>query len=307
MRLDQAIFQEVRTAQVDRVSRSPKLARLPPTCLPPPRIEPGDGRLPVLLSVPHSGRDYPEWLSDMANGGRAALEALEDPLVDELAVSARTSGIAAVVSQAPRAAIDCNRGEDEIDPKVVRSAALSRPTARARGGLGIVPGRSATQANLWRQPIGQADLDARLDAAHRPYHRALADRLEGMRHDFGCALLLDCHSMPPPADGIAPIVIGDRFGRTAARWLTADALAIVRQAGFDVGLNDPFAGGHIIERHGNPRRNIHALQIEIDRRCYLGPDGKPGGGFERIAALIERLATGLATRMLDRQLPTAAE
>ena len=63
MRSVPAIFQEGRTVNVDRVSGSPKTARLPLTPLPPPLIQPGDGRLPVLLSVPHSGRDYPLWLS----------------------------------------------------------------------------------------------------------------------------------------------------------------------------------------------------------------------------------------------------
>ncbi|HET7707928.1 MAG TPA: N-formylglutamate amidohydrolase [Sphingomicrobium sp.] len=275
--------------------------------MPAPIVEPGHDRWPVLLSVPHAGRDYPDWLTDMARGGRKSLEALEDPLVDRLVTQSFAAGIAAVIALAPRAAIDCNRAEDEIDPAVVRTAMLSRPTARARGGLGVVPSRTAGQGQLWRQPIGLADLEARLAQAHRPYHRAIRDTLERIRHAFGCALLLDCHSMPPPADGVPPIVLGDRFGRTSARWLTADALAIVRQAGFDVALNDPFAGGHVIDRHGNPRRGIHALQIEIDRRCYLDADGRPGGGFDRIAALIQQLATGLAERMLDRQLPTAAE
>ena len=294
-------------AQVDRVPLSPKLARLVPTPLPAPLIELGNGRLPVLLSVPHAGRVYPDWLTDMARGGRKALETLEDPLVDQLAAAAIKSGIAAVVAQAPRAAIDCNRGEDEIDPAVIRTAMMGRPTARARGGLGIIPARTAGQGSLWLHPIGQFDLDSRLDAAHRPYHRAIHRELERMRHEFGCALLIDCHSMPPPADGIPPIVIGDRFGRTAGRSLTADALAIVRSAGFDVALNDPFAGGHVIERHGNPRRSIHALQVEIDRRCYLDENCKPGGGFDRVAGLIETLATELAGRLLDRHLPTAAE
>jgi N-formylglutamate amidohydrolase len=275
--------------------------------LPAPIVEPGRDIWPVVLSVPHAGRTYPYWLTDMARGGRKSLEALEDPLVDHLVAPAVATGIAAVIAQAPRAAIDCNRAPDEIDPAVVRTAMLSRPTARARGGLGIVPSRSAVQTSLWLQPIGQADLDARLTEAHQPYHRALHDTVERMRHEYGCALLLDCHSMPPPADGVAPIVIGDRFGRTAARWVTADALAIVRECGFDVALNDPFAGGHVIERHGNPRRGIHALQIEIDRRCYLDEDGMPGAGFDRIAALIQDLATGLADRLLARQLPTAAE
>jgi N-formylglutamate amidohydrolase len=289
------------------VSRSPKLARLPLTPLPAPLIEPGNDRLPVLLSVPHSGREYPEWLIEMARGGRKALETLEDPLVDQLARPAIQGGIAAVIARAPRAAIDCNRGEDEVDPAVVRTATMSRPTARARGGLGIIPGRTAAQGNLWLHPIGQSDLDCRLEAAHRPYHRAIHAELERMRHEYGCALLIDCHSMPPPADGVPPVVIGDRFGRCAARWLTADALALVRESGFDVGLNDPFAGGYVVEHHGNPRRGIHALQVEIDRRCYLGADNRPGGGFDRVAALIERLATGLAGRMLDRLLPDAAE
>ena len=307
MRLELRIFQEGRTARVDRVSRSPKLARLAVTPLPAPLIEPGNGRLPVLLSIPHAGRVYPDWLSDMARGGRKALETLEDPLVDELARPAIKAGIGAVIALAPRAAIDCNRGEDEIDPAVVRTAITSRPTARARGGLGIVPARTAAQGNLWLHPIGQSDLDARLDAAHRPYHRAIHAELERMRHEFGCALLIDCHSMPPPAGGVPPVVIGDRFGRSAARWLTADALALVRNCGLDVGLHDPVAGGPVIERHGNPRRGIHALQLEIDRRCYLDADNRPGGGFDRIATLISTLATELAERMLDRLLPAAAE
>ena len=301
------IFQERRTVGVDRVSISPKLARLPPTPLPVPIIHPGRDHWPVLLSVPHAGRDYPDWLVDLARGGRTSLQALEDPLVDRLAAPAISGGIAAVVADAPRAAIDCNRAEDDVDPAVVRTAILSRPSARARSGLGIVPGRSASAGNLWHQPIGQVDLALRIDAAHRPYHRAIHDTLERFRHMFGCALLLDCHSMPPPAEGVPPIVIGDRFGRTAARWLTADALAIIREAGFDAALNDPFAGGHIIERHGDPRRNIHALQVEVDRRCYLDEAGTPGGGFDRIAALLERLATELAHRMLHRQRPVAAE
>jgi N-formylglutamate amidohydrolase len=277
------------------------------TPLPAPIVEPGRDLWPVLLSVPHAGRDYPDWLIGMARGGRTALEALEDPYVDQLVAPAVAAGIAAVIANAPRAAIDCNRAADDIDPAVVRSAMLSRPTARARGGLGIIPGRTARQGNLWLHPVGQSDLDVRIESAHRPYHRAITDHLERIRHDFGCALLLDCHSMPPPADGVPPIVIGDRFGRTAGRWLTADALAIVRAASFDVALNDPFAGGYVIEKHGNPRRGIHALQVEIDRRCYLDESGRPGGGFDRIAGLIEKLAIGLAERLLDRQLPTAAE
>jgi len=52
--------------------------------LPSPIIHQPRWDLPVLLSVPHSGRDYPDWLVAMASAGKPALATLEDPFVDRL-------------------------------------------------------------------------------------------------------------------------------------------------------------------------------------------------------------------------------
>ncbi|MES2120692.1 MAG: N-formylglutamate amidohydrolase [Pseudomonadota bacterium] len=280
---------------------------MPP--LSPPIIHPPRGDLPVLLSVPHSGRDYPGWLVDMAAAGQPSLEALEDPLVDRLVWRAMGRGCGAVIARTPRAAVDCNRAEDELDPSVIEGARRGRVTARARGGLGIVPARTHQHGFLWRRAISPRQLDERLDQAHRPYHRAIEDQLGLLMDRFGGAILLDCHSMPPPPEGIAPIVFGDCRGRTADPWVSAAALAIARRSGFDAGLNDPFAGGHVIDRHARPARGIHALQVEIDRRCYLDEGmSAPGPGFDSVANLIDALAVELGEALLGRlQLPTAAE
>jgi N-formylglutamate amidohydrolase len=264
--------------------------------------------LPVLLSVPHSGRDYPDWLIEMAPAGRPALSALEDPLVDRLVWRALGHGAGAVIARTPRAAVDCNRAEDEVDPSVVEGARRARITARARGGLGIVPARTAQHGYLWNRSITPAQLGDRLEQGHRPYHAAIADQLALLCDRFGCALLLDCHSMPPPPAGIPQIVIGDRRGRTANAWVSEEALRITREMGFKAGLNDPFAGGHVIERHAHPFRDVHALQIEIDRRCYLDAELRaPGPGFDATAALIEALAVRLGEALLGRAIATAAE
>jgi len=264
--------------------------------------------LPVLLSVPHSGRDYPDWLVAMASGGRRALAALEDPLVDRLVWRAVQHGTAAVIARAPRAAIDCNRAEDDVDPSVIEGSRRGRISARARGGLGIVPGRTQSHGYLWRRSIGSSQLEERLDQAHRPYHRALEQQLGELAARFGGAILLDCHSMPPPARGVSPIVFGDFHGRSAAPWVSAEAMRIARAAGFVASLNDPFAGGHVVERHGAPQHGVHALQIEIDRRTYLNERlDSPGPGFDAIASLIEALAAGLGDLLLSRQFATAAE
>jgi N-formylglutamate amidohydrolase len=276
--------------------------------LPSPIIHEPRGDLPVLLSVPHSGRDYPEWLVALASAGKASLTVLEDPWVDRLVWRALQRGCGAVIARAPRAAIDCNRAEDEVDPSIVEGARRGRVSARARGGLGIVPTRTQQHGYLWRRAISPKQLDERLGQAHRPYHAAIEAQLGLLVERFGCALLLDCHSMPPPPDGGSPIVFGDCRGRTADGWISAEAMAVARRSGFEAGLNDPFAGGHVIERHAQPARGVHALQLEIDRRCYLdGKLAKPGRGFDQVAALIEALAVELGEALIGRQYATAAE
>jgi len=278
------------------------------TPLASPIVHAPRGSLPVLLSVPHSGRDYPDWLIDSAAAGKAALATLEDPLVDRLVWRALKRGCGAVIARTPRAAIDCNRAEDEIDPSVVDGPGRGRVTARARGGLGIVPARTQQHGYLWRRPITPDDLGDRLDQAHRPYHDAVAEQLSQLLDRFGCALLLDCHSMPPPPAGIPPIVFGDCRGRTAAPWVSQAAIDAARRCGFEAGLNDPFAGGHVIDRHARPGFGVHALQLEIDRRCYLDEELKePGPGFDRMTAFIDALTVELGEALLGRQFATAAE
>jgi len=278
------------------------------TRLPAPIVHSPRGDLPVILSVPHSGRDYPGWLVEMAAAGKKALTTLEDPFVDRLVWRALQHGCGAVIVQTPRAAVDCNRAEDDVDPSVVDGARGVRVSARARGGLGIVPSRTQQHGYLWRRAISPGQLQERLDQAHRPYHDAVEAQLQLLLDRFGCALLLDCHSMPPPPAGIPPIIFGDRRGLTAEPWLTSEAIRIAAHNGFQAGLNDPFAGGHVIERHARPARGVQALQVEIDRRCYLDAALRsPGDGFDQVASLLEQLAVELGQALLGRQFATAAE
>ncbi|MCF2514539.1 N-formylglutamate amidohydrolase [Sphingomonas sp. G124] len=275
---------------------------------PSPIIHASRGALPVLLSVPHSGRDYETAVLANAAQGRRALETLEDPLVDRLAWRAIAAGTGAVVQPVPRAVIDCNRDETEVDPAAIAGVSPAPVGQRARHGLGLVPSRTHRHGALWRRPIDRTELYCRIDEIHRPYHQSLADGLEALRSMHGEALLLDCHSMPVRPSGQANIVIGDRHGTTSSAWVSAEAFRIVRAAGFRAALNDPYAGGAIVARHGTPRNGIHALQLEIDRSLYLESDGRTAGpGFDRIASLIEVLATKLGDALCVRGLREAAE
>lgn len=274
---------------------------------PPPTIHPPRGSLPVMLSVPHAGREYDSDVLANAAQGRRALETLEDPLVDRLCWRAIAAGMGAVVQHVPRAVIDCNREESEVDPAAVDGISPAPVGQRARFGLGLVPSRTHRHGALWRRPIARAELKRRIEQVHRPYHSALAEALEVLVLRFGGAILIDCHSMPTRR-GQAEIVIGDRHGSSAASWVAPEAASIARGLGFKTALNDPYAGGAIIQHHGRPVEESHAIQLEIDRLLYLRPDGRtPGVGFDRIAALIEAIAVGLGNSLLDRGFREAAE
>lgn len=274
---------------------------------PPPTLHPSRGTLPVLLSVPHAGRDYDAAILANAAQGQRSLETLEDPLVDRLCWRAIGAGFGAVIQNVPRAVIDCNRGEEEVDPAAIEGVAPAPVGPRARYGLGLIPSRTHRHGTLWRRRIDRAELERRINEVHRPYHELIETELEALASRFGEALLIDCHSMPSRA-GQAEMVIGDRQGASAASWLSAETTRIGRTAGFRTALNEPYAGGAIVTRHGRPAAGIHAIQLEIDRATYLTRDARaPGVGFDRIAGFLEALATGLGEAILTRGMREAAE
>ena len=269
---------------------------------------------PIIISVPHAGRDYPWDIDEYCHFPPSRLLCLEDRYANLLVEHAWRAGYSGLVSRTPRAIIDLNRAEYDLDP-----AMLTTPTGppallsvKARGGLGLIPRRTAGLGELWRRRFTPAEVEARITGHHRPYHLALSALVQQAVNSFGSALLLDVHSMPPlPGTSGQPapqIVIGDRFGKSAAPILTEIAYATATQAGFRVAVNTPYAGGHILDRHGRRDDGIHALQIEVDRQLYLDAAlSEPGSGIDRIKALIAGLAATLSRALTNEALPIAAE
>ena len=92
--------------------------------------------------------------------------------------------------------------------------------------------------------------------------------------DLGKAILIDCHSMPANVrvaggNRRPDIIIGDRYGASAAHDLSRAAVSILSGLGYNVVRNKPYAGGFITEHYGRPGRGLHALQIEINRGLYV--------------------------------------
>ncbi|MGJ3648623.1 N-formylglutamate amidohydrolase [Sphingomonas sp. GlSt437] len=272
--------------------------------------DPNPPESPVVLSVQHAGRDYPPEMADQLRVPIAQLRPLEDRYVDALALAARRHETL-FVQRAARAWIDLNRGERERDPKLDDGADARRTSIeshRLRSGLGLVPRRIASAGDIWRHRLRSADVDARIAACHRPYHGAIAKALNAARDRFGIAILLDIHSMPPlGTEGpVARIVFGDRFGRSAAARFVSRMESIAEAAGLRHALNTPYAGGHLLDRHGQPSANIHAIQIEWCRSLYLDAAlDQPGEGLPMAARALRGMIDAVADEALNGAAPFA--
>ena len=277
------------------------------------RIGPEVPASPVVLSVPHAGRAYSAALLKASRLPGEKLETLEDRLVDRLVWRAVATGAPALIASVPRAEIDLNRDEREVDPAMVVPPPPSRSllqSPRTRGGLGLIPSRITGEGSIWLQRLSGAELWRRVAEVHRPYHAALDTMLDAARRRFGVAILLDCHSMPPrgrPGEE-AGVVFGDRHGTSAALDYVDAAVQAAEALGFKVARNAPYAGGYITTRHGRPVAGVHAIQLEVDRSLYLDDALRsPGPGFNDVAHMIAAVAAALATHALEPPHAIAAE
>jgi N-formylglutamate deformylase len=83
------------------------------------------------------------------------------------------------------------------------------------------------------------------------------------------------------------VILGDRFGTSCDPRLTDELARLLRERGFAVGRNRPYAGGFITERYGRPPQ-AHAIQVEINRALYMDEATfTPTSGFEPLRETLQ--------------------
>lgn len=280
--------------------------------------EPVTPLAPAVFSSPHSGARYPARFLEQTRLDPSMLRRSEDAFVDELFAAAPRFGAPLIKALLPRALVDLNREPYELDPRMfegrVPSFANTR-SLRVAGGLGTVPRVVGEAQEIYdrRLPIGEAI--NRIEAIYKPYHRALRRLLLRTQRLHGAAILIDCHSMPsrgtareerPRAD----IVLGDRYGASCAPLLTDTVEAVLRERGYSVVRNRPYAGGYITEHYGSPISGLHALQIEVNRALYMDEGAYcRSDDFPRVAADMEAVVAAVAATDAGQlaAFPAAAE
>ncbi|NUL37302.1 N-formylglutamate deformylase [Kosakonia sacchari] len=221
------------------------------------------GRLPLLVSMPHPGTQL---TPEIASGLTARARRLEDtdwhiPLLYQ---PIRELGASVLSANYSRYVVDLNRPADD---KPLYNTATT----------GLFPDTFFDGESLFE--AGKAPDDATktaiLHTVWQPYHQALAQELARLRDTFGYALLWDAHSIksvvPRLFDGKLPdLNFGTADGASCAPELSA-ALLVCCEAfpHYTKVLNGRFKGGYITRHYGAPQQNIHAIQLEVAQCCYM--------------------------------------
>jgi len=219
----------------------------------------GDG--PVVLGMPHTGTHVPADIRARLNDrgrGLADTDWNIHKLYDGL-----LAGATVVRATFHRYVIDANR-----DPSGGSLYPGQNTTA-------LVPLTDFDGHDIWDRPPGAADIAARRETFHGPYHAALQDEMNRLRYLHGVAVLYDCHSIrsriPFLFDGTLPdFNIGTNGGATCAPAIAQTVSEVCRAAQeHSTVIDGRFRGGWTTRTYGRPQEGWHAIQMELAQSTYM--------------------------------------
>lgn len=259
------------------------------------------GRVPVLISMPHNGQGIPEDIADKMTA-KAKEVPDTDWYKDKLYDFAVAMGAYILKPTYNRYVIDLNR-----DPK----------------GVDLYPGANSTElcpttafdlSSLYLDGYlpDEAEISRRITHYWQPYHSALKETLDDIQHQFGCAVLLEAHSIlshvPRFFDGQLPdFNFGTADGKSCDELLIKNVMALDFSPYSKI-ANGRFKGGFITREYGKPESNIHALQLELSQITYMNEpsnqynDDKASQVKPKLKMLVESLIEFATTGAKEENL-----
>ncbi|MBE9639333.1 N-formylglutamate deformylase [Salipiger mangrovisoli] len=234
------------------------------------------GDSPVVIGLPHTGTYLPDEIFDRLTPRGQELSDT-DWHIHRL-YEGLLPGATMVRATFHRYVIDANRPPD---------GASLYP---GQNTTGLVPLTDFDGAPIWTEEPDAAEIAARREVFHAPYHAALLAELERVRAKHGVAILYDCHSIrshiPFLFDGKLPdFNIGTAGGTTCDASIEAATTEVCAAAeGYTSVLNGRFTGGWTTRHYGRPEEGFHAIQMELAQDTHLESEVAPYAYDESKAA-----------------------
>lgn len=265
---------------------------------------PVSNSVPLVLDSPHSGTSYPDDFDHVSDF--TVLRRAEDTYVHELYECAPRYGAILMGAHFPRSYIDVNRSLEEIDLSMIEGnwEGPVIESEKAEAGIGLIWRVNQNNEDLYNRKLSLEEVRYRIQTYWQAYHDTLKKSLEETHAQFGKYVHINCHSMPEisnesskegPGVRRAEFVLGDRHGTTCDPALTRTTKTVLEELGYEVKVNDPYAGVELVKAYSNPSENRHSLQVEIRRDLYMDEAtlGK-NDNFSKLQKDLETLTATLA-------------
>jgi len=229
-------------------------------------LPPKGKRVPILVSVPHCGIAFPEDL--MGNYQPKMIDPPDDTdfFVHRVYDFVREMGITMIHAHYSRWVIDLNR-----------SAQNQALYTDGRLITGLTPSTDFLGNSIYQSPQlepDEAEIQRRKKVYYAPYYEKTNSILADLKEEFGFAILWDAHSIrqyvPTIQQGAFPaMILGTNDGQSAKEKLIQSAKTGLTSGPYKLSYNHPFKGGNITRHFGDPKNNIHALQLEMIKTLYM--------------------------------------
>lgn len=229
-------------------------------------IQPDSIGHPILISCPHAGVGFPDFVRGDFLDSVVKFPADTDWFIDQVfeAVTKKLK-LPMIVAQSSRYVVDLNRPLTQ-----------ERLYEDDRVETGLFPVQSFSLEPLYREekmPSLESQ-ERRITEVYQPYYLQVQSQLDGLQSKFGQALLIDAHSIKSRVPSIcsqrfADITLGTQQASTCHKQLHERAWRYLECGPYRISDNHPFRGGNITRHFGKPEVGQHAMQFETAQVNYM--------------------------------------
>jgi len=222
-----------------------------------------EGRLPLLVSMPHTATGLPD---GMLSRFTPAAHALRDTdwHIDRLYDFAHGLGAHTIKPIYSRYVVDLNRAPDN-------SSLYPGKFTTGLCPLTLFDGTPIYKAGM--EPDDR-EIRERTKLYWQPYHDKIQATLNTLKAKHGKVILFDAHSIcsvvPTLFEGQLPdLNFGTADGKTASDELMEKLIASAKKSPYSAVHNGRFKGGYITRHYGLAGSGVESIQLELAQKNYM--------------------------------------
>lgn len=225
------------------------------------------GNVGVLISMPHNGQKIPKHIAKTMTAKGLSVDDT-DWYIDKLYDFAKSLGVYILQPHYSRYVIDLNRSPNgDILYVGADNTELCPTTAFDSSPLYVE-----------NQQPSQKEINDRILQYWQPYHQALSQTLIQLKQKYNKVVLLDAHSIRSQVPRFFEGKLPD-FNFGTANGTSCDEQLLAKVSQLDLSpyssiANGRFKGGYITRAYGDPKGNIHAIQLELSQSTYMNEPSK---------------------------------